>query len=123
MPDKSLFKKALGWFRVVLFAADTISDILVINEVYNLCLYVAAHTALGVFLWSGAWSGGFLTQSFGKKVLEEKYGHSNGYCGKIILFLLGATFSPLIFIPAGIYLLAKAAIDPDNNSLVKDAKW
>ena len=123
MPHKSLSKKALGWFRVVLFASDTISDIFVIKEVFNLCFYGPAYGALAIFLLSGACSGGFLILHFGKKVLEEKYGHANGNCGKIILFLLGATFGPFIFIPAGIYLLAEAALDPHNDNLVKDAKW
>ena len=122
MPEKALLKKALSWFRVIVFASDIISDIFVIVDLFNHCLYHIAGFALLTFLSTGAFSGGFMILQMGQEFIKEKYGHTTGYCGKNILFLLGTIFGPFIFIPAGIYLLIKAALYPGNDEVNKNAK-
>ena len=67
MPEKALLKKALSWFRVIVFASDIISDIFVIVDLFNHCLYHIAGFALLTFLSTGAFSGGFLILQMGQE--------------------------------------------------------
>ena len=52
-----------------------------------------------------------------------------GRCIQIVIFLVGTILGPIVFVPAGLVLLVKAAIDPvdkENNVFPKQkkfAKW
>ena len=59
-------------------------------------------------------SGGYFLQKNNKDVL--------GCSEIVVMFFLGTIFGPLVFLPAGLFLLVKAAIDPDNSENVGTAK-
>ena len=76
-------------------------------------------------------SGGFF---FSKMIVDKflkKYivYYHPGLCMQTVIFLLGTILGPIVFVPAGLVLLVKAAIDPvDKENCVspkqkKFAKW
>ena len=111
------WKYVVGWFRVGIFVFDTGSDLLLAVNYFKQCFYYFGSLTLGCFLAPGFLSGGFYSLRFGGRT-----GLNNGYCGRIILIILGTIFGPVIFLSIGLYLLVKAAINPDENVNVKSAK-
>ena len=118
MPQKPLWlKKLLGWLRVALFTLDTGSDVYVGVDLIQRCHY---RYAAGVF--SFFWMPGLLSGGMCVNFLMEKFGFDIGCCGRIILFLVGSIFGPFVFLPGGLYLLVKAALQPDDNDSCAKAK-
>ena len=115
-------KKAIGWFRVVLFASDILTDLIVVIELYDQCYHVIGFIALIFLLAPAFWCGGPLALHFGKKIIEDRYEHSMGKCGKFFVFIIGIIFGPVIYLTCGLYFLVSAAIDPENENVVVQAK-
>ena len=44
--------------------------------------------------------------------LEKKCNYDPGYFANTVIFLLGTIIGPILFVPAGLYLLVSAAMDP-----------
>ena len=70
----------------------------------------------------GLLSGGYISLEFLLPYLEEKSGLDIGCCGTVTLFLIGTLLGPFFFVPAGLIALARAAIDPDEEGDVFQAK-
>ena len=125
MPDQPLWlKKVFGWLKVALFTLDTGSDIYVGIDLINRCHDKYAGAVLSIFSLPGFLSGGYFAASRQVRYfLKEKFfRYDVGNCGIVILILLGTIFGPLVFLPVGLFLLVKAAIDPDNSENVGTAK-
>ena len=125
------FKNALGWFGIVLFLSDTGSDGYVGYSLINRCHNYYGSSVLSFFWIPGLLSGGFFfSKMFVDKFLKKYivYYHP-GVCIQTVIFLLGTILGPIVFVPAGLVLLVKAAIDPvDKENYVfpkqkKFAKW
>ena len=108
-------KKALGWSKVALFTLDTGSDVYVGVDLINRCHYKYAMGVFSFFWLPGLLSGGLAAYILGEKVLEGKNGRDVTCCEAFLLFVLGTVFGPLVFIPGGLYLLIKSAIDPEDG--------
>ena len=118
MPAKPLWlKKALGWSRVALFTLDTGSDVYVGVDLIQRCHYRYAAGVSSFFWMPGLLSGGMCVD-----FLKERFGFDIGYCGVIILFLVGSIFGPFVFLPSGLFLLVKAALQPDDEDSCAKAK-
>ena len=124
MPAKPLWlKKALGWSKVALFTLDTGSDAYVAVDIIIRCHYRYAGAVLSFFWLPGLLTGGYIAREKDvRDFFDVKCGFHVGGCGKIILFLLGTIFGPLVFLPGGLYFLVKAAIDHDTDGHVAGAK-
>ena len=62
----------------------------------------------------GLLSGGLICVIFLREYLEEKLGLDIGCCGYVSLAIIGTLLGPFVFVPAGLFLLVRAAIDPDD---------
>ena len=104
------FKKAVGWFGVALFLTDTGSDGYVGYSLINRCHIYYGSSVFSFFYIPGLLSGGYFTW-----VLKRKCGCDPGCCGGALLLLLGTIVGPIVFVPAGLYLLVEAALDPSGE--------
>ena len=110
------FKKAVAWFGVGLFLTDTGSDAYVGYSLINRCHIFYGSSVYSFFYIPGLLSGGFFTlMLFVTEFLEGKLGYDIGCCVQTLLFLLGTILGPIVFVPAGLYFLVKAALDPSGE--------
>ena len=110
------FKKAVAWFGVALFLTDTGSDGYVGYSLINRCHIFYGSSVFSFFYIPGILSGGFFTlEFFVDKFLADKYDYYPGCCVKTLLFMLGTILGPIVFVPAGLYFLVNAALDPSGE--------
>ena len=90
-----------------------------LKKIYLYSLIDSCHNYYGSsvlsFFWiPGLLSGGFFfSKMFVDKFLKKYivYYHP-GLCTQTVIFLLGTILGPIVFVPAGLVLLVKAAINP-----------
>ena len=110
------FKKAVAWFGVALFLTDTGSDGYVGYSLINRCHIFYGSSVFSFFYIPGLLSGGvFLGIVFVDQVLERKCDYYPGCCVKTLLFILGTILGPIVFVPAGLFFLVLAALDPSGE--------
>ena len=114
------FKKAVAWFGVALFVSDTGSDGYVGGSLINRCHTYYGSSVLSFFYIPGLLSGGGFSIMFVGNFLERKCGYKTSCCSvgfwiNTLLFILGTILGPLVFVPAGLFLLVLAALDPSGE--------
>ena len=114
------FKKAVAWFGVALFLTDTGSDAYVGYSLINRCHIFYGSSVFSFFYIPGLLSGGLFSIIFVGDFLKRKCGYETSCCLagfwintlNPLLFILGTILGPFVFVPAGLYFLVTAALDP-----------
>ena len=114
------FKKAVAWFGVALFLTDTGSDSYVGYSLINRCHIFYGSSVFSFFYIPGLMSGGMFSYTFAQEVLKNKLGYQDYCCSagcwfQTFLFILGTILGPIVFVPAGLFFLVKAALDPSGE--------
>ena len=114
------FKKAVAWFGVGLFLTDTGSDAYVGYSLINHCHIFYGSSVYSFFYIPGLLSGGLFSIIFlGKIKCFDNFMEDKGCCTAVSvvipIFLLGTILGPIVFVPAGLFFLVKAALDPSGE--------
>ena len=111
------FKKAVAWFGVALFVGDTGSDGYVGGSLIYRCHTYYGSSVISFFYIPGLLSGGLFSILFVGEFLKDKCGYKTSFCSagfwiNTLLFIIGTILGPFVFVPAGLFVLVKAALDP-----------
>ena len=115
------FKKAVAWFGVGLFLTDTGSDAYVGYSLINRCHIYYGSSVISFFYIPGLLSGGVFSIMFMGSILEKLFPRYDNCCAvasvMIPIFLLGTILGPIVFVPASLFYLVKAAIAPQDKAI------
>jgi len=111
------FKKAVAWFGVGLFLTDTGSDGYVGYSLINRCHIYYGSSVISFFYIPGLLSGGVFSSMFVVSTIFDKLEPGDCLATSIVIptFLLGTVLGPIVFVPAGLYILVIAALDPSGE--------
>ena len=98
---------------------------MLLKKIYLCSLIDSCHNYYGSsvlsFFWiPGLLSGGIFSFIFAIEVLQKKLGYRDFCCSagcwfQTFLVILGTILGPIVFVPAGLFFLVKAAVDPSGE--------